>query len=354
MAFSDVIGIAEYVPNEYARAVVVFVLLLVVFRVLLLIFSKLFLKLASKTKTDADDIFVQRSSTPLTFLALLISIRVAIHEIGLGDTLILNLERAIHSGIVIAIGYIIYLMVQLFLIAGWSKVSSRSKIKVDQTLSSVFHNFLRVTLILLAFIYILNIWGVEVLPLIGALGVAGIAVALALQPTLSNIFSGISMILDKSVRVGDWVVLDSTTTGVIQKIGIRSTQVKSFDNEVHIVPNTKLADSVIQNVSLPDPRARVVINFGVAYGSDVDKVRELVLKEIKKITNVVEDPEPFVRFIAMADSSLNFKAYFHVKSFEDRFSAIDEANTRIYKALNKAGISIPFPQMDVHIKQDKK
>lgn len=352
MAFSDLWNLGEYLPNDYARALVVFILLLVVFRIILTIGRKIFVKLASKTKTDADDIFVEKSSVPLTVLALLISLRVAINEFTLADALVVNLQRAVHTGIIIVIGYLIYLMVNLFLVAGWKKVSAKSKVKVDETISGVFKGILRVTLIVLAFIYILNIWGVEVLPLVGALGVAGIAVALALQPTLSNIFSGISMILDKSVRVGDWVVLDGGTAGIIKKIGIRSTQVKSFDNEVHVVPNTKLADSIIQNVSLPDPRARVVVPFGVAYGSDVDKVKDLILKEIKKIDHIVTDPEPVIRFISMGNSSLDFKAYFHVDSYENRFTAIDQANTKIYKALNKAGISIPFPQMDVHLKKD--
>ena len=201
--------------------------------------------------------------------------------------------------------------------------------------------------------YLLSVWGIEILPLLGALGVAGIAIALALQPVLANIFSGASMILDKTISKGDLVYLDSQTRGKILKVGMRSTKLITFDNELVIVPNTKLAESIIQNVALPEPKTRVVVPFGVAYGSDVTKVKKIVLKEIISMKDILldGDHDPVVRFLEMADSSLNFKAYFYVPSFENRANALDEANTKIYNALNKAKIEIPFPQMDIHLKK---
>lgn len=159
------------------------------------------------------------------------------------------------------------------------------------------------------------------------------------------------MILDKSVRTGDLVYLDSNAKGTVEKIGLRSTKIRTFDNELIIVPNNKLAESQIQNVALPEPKSRVVIPFSVAYGSNVEKVKKIVMTEIKSIKNIVKDPEPMVRFLEMGDSSLNFKAYFYVDSYENRFSSIDEANTKIYNALNKNKISIPFPQLDVNLKK---
>jgi small-conductance mechanosensitive channel len=119
-----------------------------------------------------------------------------------------------------------------------------------------------------------------------------------------------------------------------------------------IVPNTKLADSYIRNASLPEPKVRKVVQFSVAYGSDVEKVKKIVSAELGKISWVVNDPEPFVRFVEMGPSSLDFKAFFHIDSFENGNASIDEANTRIYNALRKAGIGIPFPQLDVHLKKE--
>jgi len=210
---------------------------------------------------------------------------------------------------------------------------------------------MNVALVVIALLYILEMWGIEITPLLAGLGIAGLAVALALQPVLSNIFSGASMVLDSSIRVGDLVYLDQNTKGKILKVGLRSTRILTFDNELIIIPNSKLAESVIQNVALPSPISRAVVPFNVSYGSDIDKVKKIVLKEIKSIKNVLEEPEPMVRFVEMGDSSLNFKAYFYVNNFDNRFPSIDEANTKIYNALNRNGINIPFPQMDIHLKK---
>jgi len=345
----------QIIPNDYARAVIVFGVLVIAFRLILSLGEKILVKFTIKTKTDLDDIILKKTSRPLTLVALLLSFRIALGELTFDPALGLNIAKAIYSGLVVVIGYLVYTIIDVALIRAWRNVAKRTKIEVDESLTHLVTGAIRVILIILAMLYILDLWGVKVLPLIGALGIAGLAVALALQPTLSNIFAGVSMIMDKSVKVGDWIVLQDGTWGVVDKIGIRSTKVKSFDNEMIIVPNSKMADSQIRNVSLPEPMARAVIPFGVAYGANIEKVKKVVIKELLKIKNVVkDDPKPNVRFLEMGDSSLNFKAYIYVKSFDVRMGAIDEANTRIYNILNKEGIEIPFPQMDVHLKEEKK
>jgi len=351
MRLSEFLGISSYISNGYVLALINFILLLLVLRILLYILEKIVLKFTVKTKTEVDDILLRKASIPLTVLALLFSLRVSIQEMPLSEALMLNLTNGIWSVLVIVVAYLVYVIFDIVLIRLWIKTKEKTKIKIDENLSGFLHGAMKIILIVLAAIYILDLWGIEVVPLLGALGIAGIAVALALQPVLSNVFSGVAMILDKSVRVGDWIILEDKTWGVIEKVGIRSTKIKSFDNDLIVIPNSKMANSKIQNVSLPEPKARVVVPFGVAYGSDVDKVKSLVLAEIKKVDGALKDPKPFVRFMEMGDSALNFKAFFHVETFEKKYSALDEANTRVYNALNKAGISIPFPQMDVHVKK---
>jgi MscS family membrane protein len=345
-------SVVERVPNQYVRAVIVLLVLFLVLRLLLALFEKFFMKFTTKTKTDIDDILLTKSAAPLNLLALVLSVRIAFGEIVLSQIAELNIERIIYSALIIAIGYMVYTFVDVALVAAWEGVAKKSRIKTNESLTNLVQGALRVILIVLAIIYILEVWGVEIVPVLGALGIAGLAVALALQPTLSNIFSGISLIMDKSVRVGDRVILDENSWGVIEKIGIRSTRVNTSDNETVIIPNTKLADSNIRNASLPEPKVRRVAKFGVAYGSDVEKVKKIILAELKKISWVVREPEPVVRLMELGESSLNFKAYFYIEGYEHRDVAIDEVNTRIYNALNNAGLVIPLPQMDVHLKKD--
>lgn len=340
------------ITNQYLDAFVFFFIVFLGLRVVFFIFQKILLKISLKTKTDLDDKLMKRSSFPITALLFFVALRLTLKGIELTESTLNVLYHFIDSFIIIFVSVLAYALIDVLIIHGIRKAASKTKTKLDDTLAGLVHSVLKVGFFALVVLYILGIWGVEILPLLGALGVAGIAVALALQPVLSNIFSGASIVMDKTIGVGDLVYLDQNTKGKISKIGLRSTKIITFDNELIIVPNTKLADSVIQNVALPEPKSRVVIPFSVAYGSNIEKVKKVVLGEVKKIENVIlDDPEPIVRFLAMADSSLNFKAYFYVDNYEHRFVAIDDANTRIYNALNKAGITIPFPQMDVHLKK---
>ncbi len=345
----------NYISNMYLNAFILFFVVFLVFRVGFFVLEKILLKLTLKTKTDLDDIMLARSSKPINIILFLVSLRIVFSQIetNLNPGLTMFIDRVIYTIITISVGYLIYVIIDLVIGRAFKRFAKRTKSKFDDNLFALVHSVLKMTVIVVVLLYVLGIWGIEVLPLLGALGVAGIAVALALQPVLGNIFSGASIILDKSVGVGDLVYLDSQTKGKVLKVGIRSTKILTFDNELIIVPNTKLAESVIQNVALPEPMSRVVVPFSVAYGSDIEKVKKIVMEQIKSVKDlfVDEDHEPKVRFLEMGESSLNFKAYFYVENYEDRFNAIDEINTKIYNALNKNGIEIPFPQLDVHLKE---
>jgi len=343
--------ISNYVQNEYLRAVIIFIVALFILRFLFYIASKFILKFSKKTQTNFDDLVFEKTSKPITWLVALFSFWLALSQLTFTTNVSNIVSNFFNSGFVILLGYMAYVITDLIIIYGWGRITAKSKIHLDESLSSIIHTFLRVSLVALGVIYILDLWGVQIGPLLAGLGIAGLAVALALQPTLSNIFGGLSMILDKSLRIGDWVVLEDGVWGTVEHIGVRSTKIKTFDNELITYPNSKLADNRIHNVALPEPKTRVVVPFSVAYGSNIEKVKKIVMKEVKTINHIVSDPEPFVFFLEMANSSLNFKAFFFVDSFKNRYASLDEANTKIYNALNKAGISIPFPQMDVHLKK---
>lgn len=342
------------IQNEYVRVVVVFFVLFFIFRLAYIILQKIVLKLTIKTKTDLDDLIVKKTSLPVSVLFFLVSLNMTIE-----DTVLLvestqdTISKLIYTLMAVNVIFIIYVIINLLIERAFKKFAQKTKSKLDDTLLSLVHNVMIVGLVVISVIYVLSIWGVEILPILGALGVAGIAVALALQPTLANIFSGAAMIIDKSVAVGDLIYLDNSqqVKGKVEKVGLRSTRIITFDNEMIIIPNSKLADNIIQNVAQPEPKSRVVVPFSVAYGTDIEKVKKLILKEIIGVKYFVKDPEPTVRFVEMGDSALKFKAYYYVESYDHRFESIDDANTKIYNTLNKAGIEIPFPQLDVRLKK---
>jgi len=341
----------EYISNPYLRALAIFAAVFLVIKILIFILVKVIPIFTRKTKTTLDDEILKRSSRPLTVIAALAGIRFALGEIRLEETIEATIEGVVLTLIIVAASFLVYYILDAIIVIGFTDFGKKTKVKVNESLLLFFHSILKIVLIVVSFLVILASWGIEIGPLLAGIGVAGIAIAFALQSTLANVFGGISMLLDKSIQVGEVIKLDDGTSGKVSKINLRSTKILTFDNELVIVPNGKLSESNIQNIALPNPKARVVIPFGVAYGSNIDKVKKIVLKEVKKVGHYISDPEPSVKFLEMADSALNFKAFFHVDSYENRYGALDEANTLIYNALNKAKIEIPFPQMDVHVKK---
>jgi len=339
------------IQNPYLRGLAVFFIVFIGIKLLGFILQKVVPIFTSRTKTDLDDEILRRASKPITLIGLFVGLRFAIGEFNIAEGIETTLEGVFLTLIIIASSILIYYILDAIIIIGFTEFGKKSKVKINESLVQFFHSILKIIVYIAAFLVILQSWGIEIGPLLAGIGVAGIAIAFALQSTLANIFGGISMLLDKSIQVGDVVKLGADTSGKILRINLRSTKVLTFDNELIIVPNAKLAEGNIQNIALPEPTARVVIPFGVAYGTDINKVKKIILAEIKKIENFIEDPEPSVKFLNMGDSTLDFKAYFYVNSYKVKLGAVDEANTRIYNALNKAKIEIPFPQMDVNVKK---
>ncbi len=341
----------QYISNPYLRAGVILLVIFAIVKVVMFVFAEALPHLTKKTETDLDDEILKRTSVPLTILAFLIGVRFALREIALSTTVIKMTQEGILTLIIIFGSVVSYYIVDVLVTIGYRDFGEKIHGKVNESLLQFFHSMLIIVVIVSGFLVVLSSWGIAIGPLLAGLGVAGVAVAFALQSTLSNVFGGISMLLDKSINVGDLVDLNDGTIGHILKINLRSTKIKTLNNKLVIVPNGKLSESNIKNVALPEPTTRIVVPFSVAYGSDVAKVKKVVLGELKKIKNSAEGKKPIVRFLEMADSSLNFKAYFYIDSFDKMPTAIDEANTRIYNALNKAKLEIPFPQMDVNLKK---
>ena len=191
----------QYIPNDYIRALIIFLVLVFALRVAASILERVILRIVKKTKTELDDIIVEKSSVPLTILLILISLEIALNEIVLEQTLFTRIENTIYSLMIISIGYLIYVVIDVAIFAAWTQFAKKAKIDIGESLGSLIHSILKIILVIFIFLYLLNLWGVEITPLLAGLGIAGLAIALALQPALSNIFSGVSVILDKSIRV---------------------------------------------------------------------------------------------------------------------------------------------------------
>lgn len=225
--------------------------------------------------------------------------------------------------------------------------------------TGLVYGIIKGTILAIGFLVILNVLGISIAPLVTALGVGGLAVALALQDTLGNLFSGIHILIEKSIRVGDFVKLETGAEGYVEDITWRTTRVRMLPNNMVIIPNSKLAQSVVTNYYLPERRMSLLIPVGVSYSSDPYKVESILIEEArsgaKEIPGLLADPEPFVRFIpGFGDSSLDFTLICQVGEFTDQYLAQHELRKRIFKRFQVEGIEIPFPQRTVHIREEKK
>jgi len=193
---------------------------------------------------------------------------------------------------------------------------------------------------------LLSAIGIHITPILTALGVGGLAVALALQDTLSNLFAGAHLLADRPIRVGDYVKLADTVEGYVVDIGWRSTRVRMLQNVVVTIPNKKVAESIITNYDMPEPRLGLSIRVSVDYGSDVDRVERLLVEEatraVGEVQGLLGEPEPSARLIpGFGDFALDFTLGCHVSSFTDQFLVQHELRKRILRRLGAEGISIP-------------
>ncbi|MBU0615341.1 MAG: mechanosensitive ion channel family protein [Nanoarchaeota archaeon] len=348
----DIVSAVESVTNNpYLVSLIIFVLFVLFAKALMLITRKVVLKLTAKTKTKVDDLIVNSTYKHTSFLIILLGIRIAVIPLSFSESVALIVNRLLDSLLIVVVIYVV-LIVLMILLNSWGGVlAKKTRTPIDDQLIKFATSMLKIIALALALIMILDLWGVEVGPLLASLGIVGIALAFGLQSTLGNIFGGISLILDKAIRKGDIVKLESGERGTVYDVGLRSTKIKTFDNQILVVPNDKLATTIVENYNLPDPTIRINIPFGVEYGSDPDQVKKVALATLKGVPHVIDDPAPKVWFTEMADFALNFKMMFYVDNLENKWDAHQEVITKLYNALRKNSIGIPFPTRTIYMKK---
>lgn len=205
----------------------------------------------------------------------------------------------------------------------------------------------RGTIIGLAILVFLDSIGISITPLLASLGVGSLAVALALQDTLANLFAGVYVLVDKPVEPGDYVRLDGGEEGFVIRVGWRSTRIRTRPNNIVVVPNTKLTGSVIVNYSRPSPDLAVLVDLGVHYDSDLRKVArvtaEVAREVMRTVPGGVSDFEPFIRYHTFGDSAVQFTAILRATEFDLHNTVIHEFIMRLHERYRREGIQIPFP-----------
>lgn len=211
---------------------------------------------------------------------------------------------------------------------------------------------MRILIFFAAILVILESFNISIIPFLTALGIGGLAIALALQDTLSNFFSGFYMLVSRNFKPRDYVELESGEKGYIQDINWRNTTILTLPNNLVIIPNSKIASSIIKNYSKPDQEMAVLIDVRVSYNSDLTKVEKTVEKignEImEKTVGGVESFKTFIRYHTFADSGIDFTVILRAKKFIDQYIIKHEFIKALHEEFKKEKIEIPFPQVQIH------
>ena len=257
------------------------------------------------------------------------------------------------------------LLILLFVLASYlfldrlmMEILRRYSKKVDIIASSagVIKTLYRALILGFVFLIILDRLKITITPFLASLGIGGLVVALALQDTLANFFSGIYIFFDKPIRIGDYIMLESGQEGYVTQIGWRNTRIRMLPNNIVIVPNAKLVNSQITNFYLPEPEMAVLVQVGVSYQSDLEKVEKATIEVAKQVLQEVEggvkEFDPFIRYHTFSDFSINFTVILRAKEYVSKYLITHEFIKRLHRRYQQEGIEIPFPIRTVYLKNE--
>jgi small-conductance mechanosensitive channel len=335
-------------PNVYLQAAIIAALFIVFGKIADWIISGILGRLASRSNNDFDDEFVRLVHRPIFLSFVLIGLGLATRRIGMPEP-----AAFVTLGVLKTIAIFVWYQAIAGLMGLVVRMVGRNKdSKLTETgMLPLVHNTLKVVAVALMVYFLFVAWSIDVTAWLASAGIVGLALSFAAKDTLSNLFSGVSIMVDAPYKTGDFILLDSGERGVVTDIGLRSTRILTRDDIEITIPNAIIGNSKIVNeAGGPSVHHRIRIGVGTAYGSDIDHVIETLEKVAADNPDILDSPAPRVRFRNFGDSSLDFELLGWIGMPVDRGRVTHELNCAVYKAFQANNIEIPFPQRDLHVR----
>jgi len=308
---------------------------------------KLVSRLAAHTATRMDDILLSAMSRPLNLVIIASGLLLLARLLPLPD----EADRAIALGYTACIVAALVWFSDRLLAALLDSYSARVTF-IGQA-RNVIQGLIRGLLAGMGILIVLDSMGISITPLIASLGVGSLAVALALQSSLANLFSGMYLLADKAIQPGQFIQLDSGEQGWVETIGWRSTRVRMISNVMLVVPNAKLVESTITNYGLPEEETALRIPVGVHYDSDLAHVERVTIEVARQVMSEVEGTvpgfDPYIRYQGFGDSSIDLTVVLRVQAYTQHFLVQHEFVKRLHARYRDEGIVIPFPMRTLDI-----
>ena len=347
---STIDSITKY--EDVFIAIAILLISIFIAKIFFFIFKKYIKKFAEKTKTKLDDLLLAVLEKPIYFAIILAGAYFALLSIHFLSPYI-SWIRTIFSILGIILGLFITIRV-VDAIVKWY-ISRERVTKVRKTAFLSIRKIIDIFIYIVAFLIVLKVLGIEITPLLAGLGIGGLAVALALQSTLANYFAGIYITTDRSIKIGDYIELENGLKGYIEKVGWRSAKMRTIHNNLVVIPNSKLAEMVVTNYYDPVKEMAVILQCGVAYDSDLEKVERVTIDVAKKVLKNAKggtkDFDPFIRYHTFGDSNIQFSIILRVNEFTDQYLVKHEFFKELMKAYKKEGIEISYPVTNIYMRR---
>jgi len=349
----------NFLNNDIINALIILIgtgILAITVRFLL---EYVFPKLTKKTKTTLDD-EILKAITPLIELAIIVAgIFFSLMKLTIISAYYSEVQKIFGLMIIIIGLWFVNRIINVIIRWHLTETSAKTNTEPEKHSISLLKKIILGFVYVIAGIYVINvIFGVEITPLVAGLGIAGLAVALALQDPLSNFFSGIFIIADGRIKIGDYIELNDKKEGYVEDIGWRSICIRTLGNNRIIIPNSKLSQSIITNYYNIEEQMNVLVSCGVSYNSDLKKVEGItvaVAKEVQQnVPGAVKNFEPFIRYKVFGESNINFDVYLRVEKFVDQYLVVHEFIKKLKERYDKEGVEISFPVRNIYYKNERK
>lgn len=343
-----IFGIPLY---KWALALTIFFLFIILRKVFSLTIAKTFEKIVSKTKTEVDDKILSIIISPLNFLFIIIGLWIALTILNIKADIVSHLIKSLF---IFDIFWIFYNLVNVFSPEVYKFTEKFGK-DLSKEIASLIIKLSKLFVIILGIVAILQEWGINVSTLIASLGIGGLAVALAAKDTLANFFGGLSILADKSMKIGDWVQIGDIE-GIVEDIGIRSTKIRTFDKGLVTVPNNYIATNSVINFSRRNVR-RVKMYIGVVYSTSSETLNKIV-NDIRDLINnhpeVAKDQTIAIYFDRFGDSSLDIFIYFYTNTAQwlEYLRIKEDIQFKIMEIVEKNGSSFAFPSRSIYFENE--
>ena len=322
-------------------------------KIIFWLFANVVKKLTAKTETNIDDIIIDMIEEPVAFAVAILGIWYGLDMLNLPDAGHVWINRIYYLLIIFNIAWLINRVLDALIQEYIVPIVEKSESDLDDQLLPILKKGIHAAVWIMAIIVGLNNAGYDVGALIAGLGIGGLALALAAQDTVANLFGGITIFVDQPFTINDWIKINSYE-GIIEEVGIRSTRIRTFEGRLVTIPNKVFAESAIENVSA-EPNRRVIIFLGLTYDTSAERIQEAldILRSIHGMHAEVLEEKVLTLFDSFGDFSLNVKFVYYIKKGQDVFATNSAINLEILKRFNAAGLDFAFPTQTIHATVEK-